>query len=101
MKWLFLSLSLAAPLVFRVAYQPVNAAWTVETFGCGCPPLDDSFRFNANHFNAIVWLVVMSACIVPWMVAHLRREITLWLAFGGMTIVAYFCINGYASGIWL
>lgn len=101
MKWLFLSVSVVAPLVFRLAYQPINATWTVHTFGCGCPPLDDSSRFNANHFNAIVWLIVLTTCMLPWMNVYLRREMTLALAFSGILAVAYLCLSGFGSGIWL
>jgi hypothetical protein len=57
-------LGLAAPFLLppgvHLAYQPVNAAWTVKAFGCGCPPLDGSRRFDANCFNGVLWLVVFT-----------------------------------------
>jgi hypothetical protein len=101
MKWLILAIAIAAPLVFRAAYQPIDATWTVQTFGCGCPPLDGSFRFNANHFNAIVWLTLLATCTFPWVVAAVRRDIPLAAAMVGMIAVIYLCLHGYGSGIWL
>lgn len=56
---------LVPPLVHRL-YQPINEAWTVKTFGCGCPPLAGGWSFNANHFNLILWCVVCLACAIGW-----------------------------------
>lgn len=63
MKWGKLALVYLFPPLFHFAYQPVNQEWTVKRFGCGCPLLDLSWRFNANHFNMILWLSIYCFCI--------------------------------------
>lgn len=66
MKWLLLPIPFLVPVAFHFAYQPINESWTVKRFGCGCPALDGSFRFNANDVNSLLWLGILAVCIVGW-----------------------------------
>jgi hypothetical protein len=54
-----------APLVLGLIYAPINASWTIEQFGCGCPVLGPNGvvdTFNANEFNLILWICIFFCC---------------------------------------
>jgi len=97
---------LAVPTLLEIVYAPINRSWTVKTFGCGCPPLDLSFRFNANHFNAIVWSVIAATCTSLW-VWQVRKEFkqtprTFQLLLDiGVVIIIGTCMRGFGVGYWL
>ena len=61
-----LVLPFGIPILFYFLYQPINRAWTVKRFGCGCPSLDLSWRFNANHFNTVLLLPLLAGCMLLW-----------------------------------
>lgn len=102
-------LPFVVPFVFHALYQPINAAWTVERFGCGCPPLSDTgaFRFNANHFNLILWCGVAIACGASWWFL-MRPEFTDRKSMRyvvaqsiGLGLLLCICANRLAKEIWL
>jgi hypothetical protein len=47
MRRVLLIVPFLVPLLLHCVYQPVNEAWTVKRFGCGCPILghEDEFHF--------------------------------------------------------
>jgi hypothetical protein len=90
----FLVIPFVVPFVVHHLYQPVNAAWTVKRFGCGCPPLDDRWKFNANHFNLILWTLVGVACAAAWWWA-VRAE------FGDHSSLRYNWAVGFGVGLLL
>ena len=95
------------PVLVGLLYGPINERWTVKRFGCGCPPLDLSWRFNANHFNMILWGIVAICCIVLWCLQVARafgdRSAEwrfLWGFFGSLGIVVI-CLKFFSQGFWL
>jgi hypothetical protein len=98
-------LPFALPFLFNVAYDPIDENWTVKTFGCSCPNLDGTYRaFNANHFNAIVWTIVLCCSAYAW--SWLCRRIVLPKPPWGVIVlpvivVAFICLRHYARGFWL
>lgn len=107
MKILILILPLLTPVIVSILYAPINQQWTVNIFGCGCPPLDLSFRFNANHFNMILWSIVAASCISVWIwqvcrqFKHKSQNWRLSLIAIGVIIVFFTCIRALALGFWL
>jgi hypothetical protein len=102
-----LAAPVAFPFLFHLAYQPINAAWTVKRFGCGCPPLDESFRFNANYVNGILWALILVTCTVTWVV-RVERALAQWeplrrAVFGGCGIggLWFLVLHLYSREIWL
>ena len=97
------------PFVFHTVYQPINATWTVQRFGCGCPPLrdPDALRFNANHFNLILWCAVATACGLSWslLLRHAftdRKSIAYTAAQAiGLAVLLCICANRLAGEYWL
>ena len=106
MRIIKLIVPLMIPTLFGIVYAPINRSWTVKTFGCGCPPLDLSFRFNANHFNGIVWLVIAGICTSVWVwLVHkdfkqMHRAYRLILG-GGVVIIIVTCMREFSLGYWL
>ena len=97
------------PFAFHALYQPINAAWTVTRFGCGCPPVRDTgaFHFNANHFNMILWLAVSVACALTWW-RLLRSEFTdrsstryMVTQSIGCGVLLCICASRLGKEIWL
>jgi hypothetical protein len=109
MRRALLILPFVVPLLFHRLYQPVNEAWTVKRFGCGCPPVTDvdAFRFNANHFNMIIWLVIMFACGASWWLLlrpeFVTRRSTKYyvLQFVGVYVLLIICLRQFAREHWL
>ena len=102
----FLFVPFVLPFVVHWLYQPINAAWTVKQFGCGCPPLDDRWRFNANDFNLILWALVAVACAATWWWA-LRAEFADrsssrygWAVATGIGVLLALCVSQWAKGVW-
>lgn len=58
-RWIAVFLVPFVPALFWTVYQPVNCAWTVEVFGCGCSP-----HLNANDINGILALVVLGVSVI-------------------------------------
>ena len=104
-----LILPFLVPLVFHRLYQPVNEAWTVKRFGCGCPPVQDTggFHFNANYFNMILWFGIMVACGASWWLlfrpefVNRRSKKYFALQFAGVYILLCICMRQLAHEIWL
>jgi hypothetical protein len=104
-----LILPFIVPFALHTLYQPINAAWTVERFGCGCPPVRDpeAFRFNANHFNMILWSAISLACGLSWWFLvrseFVDRRSTRYLIVQsvGLTLLLCTCVNRLAKEIWL
>lgn len=95
------------PFVVHHLYQPINANWTVKQFGCGCPPLDDRWKFNANHFNLILWAHVGAACAAAWWWA-VRAEFRdhpalryLYAVGTGIGMLLALCLVHCAKEAWL
>ena len=105
MNWSLIPIPFLVPLAVHWLYQPVNENWTVKTFGCGCPPLDLSWRFNANHFNTILWLVVFSlnASLLVKVFPVEQRERESGAAFLSLGFVAllFLCAKQWARECWL
>lgn len=102
-----LILPFVIPFLVHLVYQPINVAWTVKRFGCGCPPIGGGWRFNTNHFNMILWVVVLSACAISWWLLF-RPEITVRrstkfvvLRWAGVYAVLCICMKLYAAESWL
>ena len=100
-----LALPFIAPLLVFTAYQPINEAWTVKTFGCGCPISDGTYRaFDANSFNAILWCIVAAVCMRGWSKAlgrfALKCDRAGWSA-GGAVAIVFCCLKMWAKGGWL
>lgn len=102
-------LPFAIPLVLSYIHPIVNENWTVKKFGCGCPPIHDTggWHFNANHFNLILWGIVLIACITLWY-WELKRHIAggfkrvLWVGYViGAAVIEIVCVRAWARGGWL
>lgn len=95
------------PFAVHAIYQPLNAAWTVRRFGCGCPPLHDTgdFRFTANHLNAIGWLLIFAAlCSTWWWLTRREGAKSRWMLAGrmaGIYVLFFTCMNRFAKEVWL
>ncbi len=110
MRRVLLILPFVVPFVFHALYQPINAAWTVKRFGCGCPPVTanpDDWFFNANYFNLILWCGVAAACGISWWFL-LRPEFTdrksaryVVAQSIGLGVLLCICANRLAGEIWL
>jgi hypothetical protein len=103
MKWLLFLIPFAVPPVFHWFYQPLNEAWTVKAFGCGCPPLDLSWKFNANHFNGILWLVLFFECLgilvsVSRILFDEPKSLILCYAFAALGME---CLWFWGHEVWL
>jgi hypothetical protein len=107
MRRALLLIPLVIPIVFHRLYEPINRRWTVEVFGCGCPPMAGGRHFNANDFNLIVWIAIALGCgVMWWRFARWTFKIrhpffcTL-LRGGGLMAVLAICSNRFAQEIWL
>jgi hypothetical protein len=109
MRRALLIIPFIVPFVFHAFYQPINEAWTVERFGCGCPPIRNAgaFRFNANYFNLVLWCGVALVCGLSWWLL-LRREITdrkamhyLVAQLTGLAVLTGICFNRLGKEFWL
>jgi hypothetical protein len=67
-----LSLPFFVPILFGMAYSPLNKHVLVERFGCGCK-LEG---INTNHITLFVFLFLLIANIV-WM-CFLARKLCGW-----------------------
>ncbi len=103
MRWHLLPISLVAPFVFHAAYQPINESWTVERFGCGCPPLDLSSRFDANDFNLILWIAVFVICgsMLIWSCLKTKSAWRYRLIAMLLPILGLSCAILWVKEIWL
>jgi hypothetical protein len=97
-------LPFVVPFVCSAAYEPINREWTVKKFGCGCPGLDGTYHFNANDFNAILWGIILVACLSWWVPAarsflpdKVRRP---GCVFGGFVLICI-CLKMWARGVWM
>lgn len=104
-RWPALILPFVIQPVFHIMYQPVNEAWTVNRFGCGCPPISGESRFNANDFNLIVWALLFLVCVVTWWLG-LRRTFTkssrlTTVGFVGVMLLMILCASRYFKECWL
>ena len=107
-KWLLLPVPFCVPELFYRVYRPINESVIVEWLGCSCPALDGSTRlFNANDFNAIVWLLVFAATTAFWVwcVERAFSQVTSVqrVVCGGIGIaaIASSSMHCYAAGFWL
>jgi hypothetical protein len=104
-----LILPFLVPFAFHVLYQPINAAWTVKRFGCGCPILghEDEFHFNANHFNLILWCAVATVCGLSWWFlvrasfVDRKSQPNLAAQSIGLGVLLCICISRLAREGWL
>jgi|SRR5262245_774609 len=103
----FLAVPFVVPFVVHRLYQPINEAWTVKRFGCGCPPLDDRWRFNANYFNLTLWVIVLLACSV-FFGSALRPEFprrgpnTFFpVLLAGILLLTFMCMERWAKECWM
>jgi hypothetical protein len=108
LNWLLLPVPLFIPELFFRAYQPINESMTVKWLGCSCPFLDGSPRlFNANDFNAILWLIVFAATTVFWVRQFERAlsqapPIPRAVCGGiGIAVIWFWSMKRYAAGFWL
>jgi hypothetical protein len=96
---------IAIPIVFDFFYENINSNWTVVTFGCGCPDLAGNYRaFNANHFNMVLWSVVLSVCcgIAVYCARRIgARTIGQSVWFVGIGLSAMICFHKFMMGVWL
>jgi hypothetical protein len=92
------------PVGFYFLYQPINEEWTVKQFGCGCPRLDGTTHFNANHFNLILVGLVDGICI-PWWLLSAERFIPahFWpiAAVMGTATIIMVSLGVWARTVWL
>ncbi|MCX5658610.1 MAG: hypothetical protein NTW19_02675 [Planctomycetota bacterium] len=107
LRFLFLGVPFLWPALFAEFYEPVNRDWTVKHFGCGCPPIDGGFRFNANYVNGLLWMLIFAGCAAFW-IRRLRRTFpgSNPLACGiggsvGITILLIHAARLYAQQVWL
>jgi hypothetical protein len=109
MRRALLILPFFLPVLFHRLYQPVNEAWTVKRFGCGCPIVghEHEFHFNANHFNLILWCAVGIGCGLSWWFL-LRpefsdRKSTRYVVAQsiGLGVLLCICANCLGQEIWL
>ncbi len=102
-RWLHLPIPFAAQLLLRHLYEPINEEWTVVNFGCGCPRLDGTTGFNANHFNLILWSIIF-LLLTTWLVrlcVIVYPEVRYWLLLSGLPVLLMLCLKAYAEGYWL
>ena len=102
-----LVLPFVSPFLVHHLYQPINARWTLKQFGCGCPPLDGRWRFNANDFNLILWIGVALAAVVAWGLA-LRPEFPargpsayVSVLMAGIIVILWLCAGRWAKEMWM
>lgn len=112
MRRALLLLPFVVPFLFHAAYQPVNVAWTVRRFGCGCPPVtapgaSPAWHFNANDFNLLLWCGVAGACGLSWWLlvrrefADRRPPVYFAVQGSGLAVLVLICGNRLAWEIWL
>lgn len=99
----------AIPEVFYRIYAPINAHWTVHTFGCGCPDFrTGKSRFpNANHINMCLYgVLALFLCIGCVLIC--RRYLKQWPPMarqlcmsGTCSIVLMLCMRAMAKSFWL
>jgi hypothetical protein len=94
---LYYTLPFLLPIILYFIYNPINTNWTVKKFGCGCPNIDGSFRFNANYFNTILWFIIMGICIWIWRKQMAKRQTFLI----GLFFVVLICMICFSRGFWL
>src|SRR5262249_48611703 len=105
--WAFLGIivPIVIPLLFDFFYDKINQNWTVVTFGCGCPDLDDNYRaFNANHFNLLIWLGVYFVCGSTTIYSASRIDGSQFgrlILVIGIAISAGICWTKFSEGFWL
>jgi hypothetical protein len=91
------------PALFHRLYQPINASWTVNIFGCGCP-VDGVRTFNANHFNLILWCAVWLVSGIGWCWL-MRRNVTsargMAMCGAGIGLLAGMCNDYRCLELWL
>ena len=103
MRRLLLPLPFAVPPVVHAMYEPINRDWTVKRFGCGCPQIDGTWPFNANDFNLILWILVLSACTCAFVVA-VRHGVRKWryeIIGVGFAVLLALCLKMYGRECWL
>lgn len=111
MPKLLRQVSLPVPFIFIPLlgwmYEPINRAWTVEHFGCGCPRLDGSTPYNANYFNLVLWLLVLIITLFIWLglfrpeARGLKSRTYLLVNGVGIAMLAYLAFQQYMRGFWL
>jgi len=109
MRRALLILPFLVPFVFHRLYQPVNEAWTVKRFGCGCPIVghEHEFHFNANYFNMVIWCGIVLACGASWWLLFrpefVNRSSTKYyvLQFAGIYVLLFICMRQLAQEFWL
>jgi hypothetical protein len=108
LNWLLLPVPFFIPELFYRVYAPINESLTVKWLGCSCPFLDGSTRlFNANDFNAILWLAVFAATTAFWVWRFERALSQAWpiprAVCGGLGIadICFWSMKYYAAGFWM
>jgi hypothetical protein len=109
MRRTLLILPFVGPFAFHQLYQPINVAWTVERFGCGCPPVRGERPFNANQVNLALWVMVALGCGLSWWFVlrfefgERRAGSRAFLALQTVGIVAVIglCLNRWGREFWL
>ena len=103
LRWLLLPVPFVVPPLLHWAYEPINRHWTVEKFGCGCPPMTGGWRFNANYVNLVLWFAVLVglSVLVDRLVPHAsgRRRFN-WLV-PALALLVVLCAHYYGRGVWL
>ncbi len=107
-NWLLLPVPFFIPELLSRAYAPINESLTVKWLGCSCPLLDGSTRlFNANDFNAILWLSVFAGTSAFWVWRFERtlsqaRPIPRTVCGGlGIAVICFCSMKCYAAGFWI
>jgi hypothetical protein len=106
-KKVLLVIPIGLVLGFHEVYQPINRLWTVERFGCGCPPMTGSPGFNANHFNLILWTCLGAASVALWcwligrLFKHRSPEWRRGIRIAGTCVLLLIALKCWAAGCWL
>lgn len=108
LDWILLPVPFFIPELFHRVYAPINESLTVKWLGCSCPSLNGSTRlFNANDFNAVLWLTVFAAATAFWVSRFERalsraRPIPRAVCGGlGIAVICFWSMKCYAAGFWM
>lgn len=107
LKYLSLTIPFLLPWCFFYLYDPINCNWTVKRFGCGCPKLDGSYTFNANHFNLCLWCGFFALFTTLW-VWRYEKIFSPWppversyIGSAGVTVLMFLSLVFCGRGMWL
>ncbi|PHS06884.1 MAG: hypothetical protein COA78_13915 [Blastopirellula sp.] len=92
------------PFLFQWFYWPISQTWTVDTFGAGGTNLTGQPSvFDANFFNAILWLLVFLFCSCIWCVTFksmLKQELPMILIVIPLNVIGAPCLHFFVKGCW-